>query len=298
MTSPRRSRRDGRDISSVSAFVDYSGPSRLTDPGESVHLLDALPVDLDGICAFGRERTMHHNLAAARGLPAAEFARIWPPALPDMLKAREVVIGACVLESYLLAGLLRHRGFEVRVRAGYFRNVRKHPEHVLGFWRRVATGKGRAPDDEYTRRQNAVDHRIEHWLCEVREDGNWIFVDANTDSLAEHSGMEVGIRLPPRHFEHAHEAWFELQAGAPPERYAEEPGRGVEHVRRQLLQDFFSLLNHDLAGVDELQCGDQTYEALAGALARGGDVNELIALYRRVPDLHLASAEADPFSFL
>lgn len=282
----------------MNGFLSYSGPSRLTDAGESRRLLQVLPSGLDGICALARGRTIHHNLAAARGLPATGFVRVWPPALPDVLCAGDIVIGGCVLESYLLAGLLRYRGFETRVRAGYFRGIRSNQEHVLEFWRRVAAGKNRKPEDDYTRAQNAVDHRIEHWLCQVRENDRWVFVDANVDFLREHSGIEVGVRLPPQHFEHAHEAWSELQAGAPPERYAEEPGLGVEHVRRQLLQDFFSLLNHDLAAVDELRCNDETYDALAGVAARDRTVDDLIALYHATPSLHLPSAEADPFSFV
>lgn len=208
------------------------------------------------------------------------------------------VLGACVLESYLLTGLLRFRGFEARVRAGYFRDIRRDEEHVVEFWGRVASGKGRERDDAYTRAQNAVDHRIEHWVSELREGGGWSIVDANTDFLREHSGLDVSVRLPRRHFEHAHEAWSSMRAGAPPARYAEEPGRGVEHVRRQLLLDFFALVNHDLADIEEVRCGDAVYDALADLTAQDPDVDELVAFYRSTPELRLPSAEADPYSFL
>jgi hypothetical protein len=241
---------------------------------------------------------MHHNLAAARGLPAERFARVWPPALPDVLDAGVPVLGACVLESYLLAGLLRFRGFEVRVRAGYFRGIRGDAGHVVEFWRRVAAGKDREPDDAYTHAQNEVDHRIEHWACEVVEDRGWTVIDANTDFLREHSGFDVPVRLPRPHFELAEEAWRELRAGAPPARYAEEPGKGVEHVRRQLLFDFFSLLNHDLANVDSISCGDETYGAVADLTARDPGVDELVAFYRASPELRLASLELDPYSLV
>jgi len=216
--------------------------------------------------------------------------------LGDVLAADRPVVGACFLESHFLAGLLRYRRFETRVRAGYFRGIRGNAEHVVAFWRRVAAGRGREPDDAYTRAQNDVDHRIEHWACEVREDGEWTVVDADTDFLREHSGMEVPIRLP--YFEHAHEAWRELRGGAPPARYAEEPGRGVEHVRRQLLLDFFSLLNHDLADLDPLVLEDDGYDRLAGVLARDPGVDALVALYRATPELRLRSAEADPYTFV
>jgi hypothetical protein len=132
----------------------------------------------------------------------------------------------------------------------------------------------------------------------VREDGEWRRVDANTDFLHEHSGLQVGVRLPARHFERADEAWRALQAGGPPERYAEEPYAGGEHVRRQLLQDFFSLLNHDVADVDDLRCGEETYASLAELLARDPGPAELVALYRATPDLRLESAERDAYSFV
>jgi hypothetical protein len=223
---------------------------------------------------------------------------VWPPVLTDVLAARGKVIGGCFLESHVLAGLLRHRGFEVRIRAGYLRDIRGDPEHVVQFWRRVAAGKGREPDDAYTRAQNRVDHRIEHWACELYEGGEWGLVDANTDFLREHSALDVSVRLPPAYFEHAHEAWASLRAGAAPERYAEEPGRGVEHVCRQLLLDYFSLLNHDLADLGEVQCGDGTYDAVAEVLDADPGVDGFTAFYRARPELRVASIEADPYAFV
>ena len=276
----------------------YRGPSRLADSTGLDAELATVPDDVDGISAFVRERTIHHNVAAARGLAAEQFARVWPPVLADVLAADRLVIGACFLESHLLAGLLRYRGFDVRARAGYFRDIRRNAEHVVEFWRRVAAAKGREPDDAYTRAQNDVDHRIEHWACELHEDGAWTVIDANTDFLREHSALEVPVRLPRLHFEHADEAWRELAAGAPPERYAEEPGRGREHVRRQLLLDFFSLLNHDLADVDGLELGDDVYDRLADVLARDPGVDALVDFYRATPELRLPSAEADPYAFV
>jgi hypothetical protein len=276
------------------------GPSRLTDSRGLGELLEALPADVDGICAFARERTIHHNLVAARGLPARQFVRVWPPFFPDVLRSsqRGPVLGGCVLESYFLAGLLRHRGFEARIRAGYFRDIRSDGDQVVEFWRRVAVGKGRTPDDARTRGQNEIDHRIEHWICEVREAQEWTFLDANTDFLREHSGLEVPFRLPHHHFEYAHEAWGALAAGAPPARYAEEPRAGDEHVRRQLLLDFFSLLNHDLADVDVLSCDDSTYDSLARLLARDPSPADLVGFYRTTPELALATAEDDPYSLV
>lgn len=86
--------------------------------------------------------------------------------------------------------------------------------------------------------------------------------------------------------------------GSSPARYAEEPGQGVEHVRRQLLLDFFSLLNHDVADVELIACGDEAYDSLAELGARDPAVEELVAFYRSTPELHLASAESDPYAFV
>jgi hypothetical protein len=145
-----------------------------------------------------------------------------------------------------------------------------------------------------------LDHRIEHWLCEIRERGAWQPLDANTDFLRLHSALAVEPRLPSRHFEHAHEAWRTLRTdrSVPRERYSEESTDGESHVRAQLLQDFFSLLNHDLADVSAVRCEDSVFDELASVLADDPPPAELVSFYRATPQLRLGAAEQDPYSFV
>ncbi len=87
-------------------------------------------------------------------------------------------------------------------------------------------------------------------------------------------------------------------SSVPCARYAEESTDGESHVRAQLLQDFFSLLNHDLASVSALRCDDGVLDVLAEALATEPPPGELVSFYRAKPQLRLAGAERDPYSFV
>jgi hypothetical protein len=126
----------------------------------------------------------------------------------------------------------------------------------------------------------------------------------------------VGFHLPRRHFELAHEAWRRTRTGAhDPDQYAEEPQDGRSHVRSQLLWDYYSLLNHDLAGVDAGDGADDEFvkrrawdelsdteleelDRLADVLSRDPPTDELVAFYRATPGLRIAGAEQDPHSFV
>ena len=98
-----------------------------------------------------------------------------------------------------------------------------------------------------------------------------------------------------------------------PDQYAEEPQDGRSHIRSQLLWDFFSLLQHDLAGADEPSgearkfIKDQAYaqtsaqelhelDLLASLLARDPPAGELAEFYLRSAPLRLKDAEKDRYS--
>jgi hypothetical protein len=130
--------------------------SRFTEPGRFAPMLDELPDDPRAIAALARAQTLHHNLLAYFGV-VGELRRIWPPRFDAILGALAEtpprtlsierppdrrILGACVLESHFLAGLLRHRGHRVRIRVGYFRSIRQNQEHVVAFWADVARAKG------------------------------------------------------------------------------------------------------------------------------------------------------------
>lgn len=328
----------------------YTSPSRFTDPGPLAAMLTPLPDDVAGICAVAAQLTIHHNLCSWHGVAPERIPamrRVWPPRLHDLLAAlREIpphtlldtrppeqrIVGACMLEAHLLAGLLRAKGIPVRVRAGYFRNIRANTEHIVRFWEQNLRAKRvdadlleRDPEQWRTRnhalssRLNAIDHHIEHWLCECRDPatGRWRLLDANTDFLLAHSGIVVDAYLPAHYFEHAHDAWRGMRASArfEPDQYAEEPQDGRSHLRSQLLWDFYSLLNHDIAGMDD-QGGPawafvkqrtyaetpdeelQALDALAALLVQDPAPDELREFYWQTPLLHLPAAEADPYSFI
>jgi hypothetical protein len=100
-----------------------------------------------------------------------------------------------------------------------------------------------------------------------------------------------------------------------PDRHAEEPQDGRSHLRSQLLSDFYSQLNHDLAGVDEPDdttrrfvrertCDEASAEELealdelAALMAADPTTAELSGFYQSRDALRVAGVEADPFSFV
>jgi hypothetical protein len=322
--------------------------SRFTDPGAFAPMLDQLPAEPRAIASLARAQTIHHNLLPHFGVardrwPSLPRAR--PPAfdvvlqalaatpphiLDDARRPEQRVVSACVLESHFLAGLLRHRGHRVRIRVGYFKNIRGDAEHVVAFWERVMREKGvqeellerdparwRETVNAYSRRQNEVDHHIEHWICELWDEAaaQWRLLDANDEFLRAHSGLEVDFFLTPDLFEYAHEGWLRIRAGdCEPDQYREDEQDGRSHARSQLLWEMASLLNHDGAGIDAPDGRDyafilrQTYDATSAAelaaldelasLIAAGRIDELADFYRATPSLRLEGAERDPHSLV
>jgi hypothetical protein len=322
--------------------------SRFTDPGPFAPMLDQLPAEPRAIASVARAQTIHHNLLPYFGVPRdlwPSLPRVRPPRLEAILQAlaatpphtlseerrpEQRMVSACILESHFLAGLLRHRGHRVRVRVGYFKNIRSNAEHVVDFWERVMREKGvqgdlleRDPElwretvNAYSQRQNDVDHHIEHWICELwdEETAQWQLLDANDEFLRAHSGLDVGFFLAPDFFEYAHEGWSRIRSDdCDPEQYREEEQDGRSHARSQLLWDMASLLNHDAAGIDDLNGRDyafikrQTYDETSAAelaaldelasLLAAGRVDDLADFYRATPALRLEGAEGDPHSLV
>jgi hypothetical protein len=329
----------------------YQGFSRYTDPGQFAPMLAGLPDDAESIAGIAARQTIHHNLLVYYGIPASrwdDMPRAQPPSAANVLQAlttsgprdlygdrapEERVVGACFLESHLLASMLRYRKIPVRIRAGYFKDIRDGDRtHILQFWERNLREKGVSAEllkkdpaewkrqvDEYSAAKNAVNHYIEHWVAEYWDAsaGAWRLLDANTTFLRAHSAIEVGVHLPDRHFQFAHEAWRKMRTDPAfkPERYAEEPQDGRSHIRSQLLWDFYTLLNHDGAGNNRASDADYRFvkgrsyqeispeelrelDALASLLARQPSIAELAAFYQSSRTLRLRGAETDPYSFV
>ncbi len=110
-----------------------------------------------------------------------------------------------------------------------------------------------------------------------------------------------------------------------PDRYTEWPQDGRSHIRSQLLWDFYSLLNHDIAGHDQARWSSEdsvsaereVYEfvklrkyedlspaefdeldALAKLLASEPTVNELRSFYRKNETLSIRTIDQDSTSFI
>jgi hypothetical protein len=327
----------------------YTRFSRFTDPDALAHLLDDLRPSVGELCEIAERQTIHHNLIGYYGLDPADaraLRRVRPPRMPDVLGAllevepgnlhdfrapEQRIVGACMLEAHFLAGLLRSKGIPTRIRAGYFQGIRKDGEHIVRFWRRALRARGVNDDlfeshpdrwretvDALTESRNAADHHIEHWVCEYWEDDRdtWRLLDANRSFLKAHSNLDVGFHLPARHFEYAFEAWKKMRSTVDfdPEQYVEEPQDGRSHIRSQLLWDFYGLLNHDVAGIndsDETKAfvKERTYDAasseelaaldaLAELMSTDPSIDRLAAFYFANSPLRIRSAEADRYSFV
>ncbi|MGD2086088.1 MAG: hypothetical protein PVH61_07890 [Candidatus Aminicenantes bacterium] len=331
-------------------YIQYKSLSRFTDPGDFSSMLDKLPDDVIGICEIAKQQMIHHNLLPYYGIPKSkwkEMNNIWPPRMNDLLEAlkdtephnlydqrkpEQRIIGSCMKESHLLAGMLRYKNIPVRIRAGFFKDIRANSAHVIKFWEKVSKEKGseaellekdpvkwKEVNNAYTKKQNDVNHYIEHWICEYwdKNQEKWRLLDANNTFLKAHSDIDVGFHLPKKHFEYACEAWKKMRRNDHfnPDQYAEGQKDGRSHIRTYLLWDFYSLLNHDIAGYDQqsrssLQfINERKYEEistleleeldmLANLLAQDPTKDEIAAFYRRCKTLRLESVEKDPYSFV
>lgn len=337
-------------------YTHYKSFSRLTDPKDFSFMLQGLPDGILEICEIAKQQTVHQNLLPYFGIPSSkwrEMNRIWSsgapiPGMSDMLAAlkeaepsnlydrRQVeqrLIGACMLESVFLTGLLRYKGIPARIRAGYFKDTMANQEHVIDFWENVSRAKGverelmeEDPEqwkelmNEITmREQIEVNKHIEHWICEYwdKNENRWRLLDANDTFLKASSGLDVGFHLPAEHYQFAFEAWKTMRSTKDfnPAQYQEYPQDGRSHIRSQMLLDFFCLLNHDMAGFDD-QSGDvmafikrKTYaetspeelgelDMLAALLALNPTKDELVTFYRNSKTLQIEEAEKDPYSFV
>ena len=319
-------------------------------------MLNELPDDVITICEIAKQQMVHHNLRPHFGIPRnrwGELKTIWPPGAPipgmcnilaalkeaaphNIYEKRQIeqrLVGACMVESIFLTGLLRHRNIPARIRAGYFKNTIKNSAHIVNFWENVCRVRGvmgelmeedstawkKLMNEITMRTQISVDKHIEHWICEFRDanEKRWRLLDANDTFLKASSDIDVGFHLPSEHFEFAFEAWQKMRSteNFNPDQYQEEPQDGRSHIRSQMLLDFYCLLNHDMAGFDD-QSGDimkfikrKGYEdvspgeldeldALAELIAQNPTKDELIEFYYKSNIIRLDVVAKDPYSFV
>jgi hypothetical protein len=261
----------------------YRAVTRFTDPADFAFLLADLPGDVDGICEIASRQTMHHNLRAYYGVPVSHWTglvRVWPPVMRDVLQAlsrlppgrlttsrapEQRILSACVLESHLLACLLRHAGIPVRIRAGYFQHVRSSDEHVVDFWASLAHGNVETG-------------------CRLPA-GYFEYAHQAWRRLRSGSGVD-----PRQHAEDPQDGWSHIRSQLLSDFYSllrhDVAGAGDP---ASASWQFLKGLTYAAAAAPELDHLDQ----LAGLLARDAALPELTAFYWR-SRLRLAEAEADP----
>ena len=335
--------------SEVSRHYQYTTLSRFTDPGAYSFMLDGIPDDVNEMCKLVKNLSIHYNLQYYYGIDSISNdpnRNVWSPGIEEFLAniqaasngelfrkrtAREKICGSCVKDAYLLSGMLRHENKKARIRAGFFKDVREDTARVMQFWDKVSKTKAKissyseeetmewmALNRKLTRMQNLNKHYIEHWICEYWDENSksWILLDPNNLFLKYHSGIEIGFKLPYKHFEFAHNAWIHMrkETNFNEASYSEDIQDGRSHIRSQLLWDFYSLLNHDLAGYgsrnrdiynfilkrkyDELSENEfRELDKLAYLLSRNAEVDELVRFYYNTYTLRIDELETDPYSF-
>lgn len=312
-------------------------------------ILEGLPDNPLDIAELASKQMIHHNcLAALNVVKSSNNVRSpFPPDFSSTLGKLETIepyqlsldrnkenrlIGACVTESYFLAGLLRAKNIPVRIRAGYFKNSNKNAQHFIDFWEGVAKYRGfsaqlliddsvawKENQNAYNKSQLDADHHIEHWICEYwnKEKEQWILLDANNDFIKLSSNIDVGYELPKHYFQYAHEAWISMRADNEydPAKHEEYPQDGRSHIRSQLITDFYNLLNHDISCYSNIDSASKDFvkkkkyeelsdlevselDDLASVLATDPSISELITFYNNSATLKIESAKMDIYSFL
>ena len=330
--------------------LTYKDFGRFTNPGTYIDLITTLPNDILSLAKVVENQIVHHNLLAYYGVNFEErsnMKRLSSPLVPEMLhylrnndpynlqsprKITNRLVGSCLYESHFLSSLLKTKGYAVRQRAGYFKNIRKNQDHIVKFWNtsiRARKNNGVQSEneqeiwlkslDEFSQHLNEIDHRIEHWIVEYFDENNdkWNLLDGNTTFLKAHSNIEVEYNLPAEYYEFSFDAWKKMRTtpNFNPDQYAEDPHDGQSHIRSFLLMDFFSLLNHEVAGrntnfpsdtyfIKERQYSDLTsleldeLDQIADLLSKNPEPLELIELFQNLDTIKIQEITQDSYSFI
>ncbi|NIM90140.1 MAG: hypothetical protein GTO17_04250 [Candidatus Aminicenantes bacterium] len=140
-------------------------------------------------------------------------------------------------------------------------------------------------------------------------------LDANNTFLKASSGLDVSFHLPKEYYEFAYEAWMKMRSSEDfnPDQYQEYPHDGRTHIKKSMLWDFYSLLNHDigsdlsprtsyeftLKNYAELSKEELAeLDRLAILLSNDPTTEGLATFYQNSKTLKIKSAEEDPYSFV
>ena len=330
--------------SSINDQFDYTGLSRLTDPGDYAAMLVGLPKDAVSLCALANKQLVHYRLLSQYKIPReARNNATSMHDIQDILKVLSMkgngqlaperiledrVLSACTKESIFLTSLLRHQNIPARIRVGYLTNLYQG-EKVIEFWHNVNQYEREVPVDtslynSWTRHGRKVNRSIEHYVTEYYDhhSDQWRIADIMPEFLTYHGVhlMEEFHLKPEEHFEYAWQVWLRRDS-IMEDAYAERGLDARSHVRYQMLMDFYSLLNHEGAGIfDENGIQTETedltrqfmekdystlstqelseLDELAELLSNSPSVDNLIEFYHNHETVQLSKLELDPLCFV
>jgi hypothetical protein len=226
--------------------------------------------------------------------------------------------------------LCRYRLIPTRVRVGYLKDV--SVEQTTTSTDVTSTAPDRAATASYVvgasglkaamprptaDKPGEITRYTEHWTCECWDARkmSWQLIEESQLS-AKKPRLAADTKIE-RRFEYAADAWKRMRRGERvfSDEYEDGPVDPRSHVRSQLLWDFASLLNHDLAGCEEDSTESRKFlegrlyselssrelqelDQLADLLTRDPAIEELVEFYRKSPSLRIESAENDPYSYV
>jgi hypothetical protein len=264
--------------------------SRFTDPKDLAPLLDDLPEDAREIYGVAKRQMTQPDGTPLPAFGTPRLADVLqrlkdlaPHNLRDPRRGGDRVVADSVVQSYVLTGMLRYRLIAARVRVG-------------------SLAGGRA----------GACLRSEYRVCEYwdAKGKRWQLLDAEIPAPERRADAAADSPARSACFEFAHQAWKRLRSGdgTEPRAFVIGAQESAFHLRRLLLRDFASLLNHDPTGRDD-PLEETRYRALsshevraldrlAEALSHGATVEELVSLYRKHPGLRPDGADNDPYSYV
>lgn len=254
------------------SMYDYTGLSRLTDPGVNSHMLDDLPSDVKGICDIATVQLVHYRMLSQWEIPRDDWTIVSSQHhikdILDTLKVKGIgnlsedrildnrIMAACTKESIFLTSLLRHKGIPARIRVGYLTNLYRG-DKAMEFWERVNTYERRGSIDmdiwnSWTKSNIDINRSIEHFVTEYwdKSQKKWRILDARPE-FVEYHGVELenDYHLKEKeNFEFAWQVW-KRRDSIEEDAYAEKGWSAKTHIRYQMLLDFYCMLNHDCAAI-------------------------------------------------
>ncbi len=330
-----------------SSLIKYCQYGQMTDPRSEDEYLSDLPDDISNICAVTQAQLIHYMTRPHCGLEPAEWKYIKsvnPFTSFSVLKTlkstphNKLTIdrpliqrleSSCTGESILLATFLKHKGYSARLRTGFMINTWTGPKSK-DFWapflkyHKELDTIAIPPQSEFQPMLKSCIEKnkyYEHWVVEYWDDKlkKWRLLDCRPEFL-QGQGYEVDYFVSPKYFEYSWEAWNRIKTPEfSEERY--EPylkesqlfNDGRSWIRKQLLFDFYNLLNYEgaICFGSELSnfITDKKYselseeeilelDGLANLLSDSPNVDQICEYYLNSNTLRFKEVEDDKYAFI